>query len=77
MSSENFKLPCSISDSSLTNVYMYIFMYMDKKQLGHHAGCQSSAGVTLEINQRNTLHTGDEEGKPGIHPGFETHSKHH
>ena len=31
-----------------------------------------SAGVTPEVNLRNTLHTGSEACKEEIRPGFET-----
>ena len=31
-----------------------------------------SVGITLEVNLRDELHTGDKRFKQGIHPGFET-----
>ena len=36
------------------------------------AGCQGSAGITLEVNLRNPFYTGDETGKQVIYCGFET-----
>ena len=36
-----------------------------------------SAGVTPEVNLRNSLHTGDKAHKQWIHPGFETQGRHH
>ena len=34
-------------------------------------------GVTLEVNLRNSLHTGEEACKGGIHPGFEFQGRHY
>ena len=36
---------------------------------------KSSAGFVPGPNLGNLLHTGDEEGKQKIHPGFETHGR--
>ena len=36
-----------------------------------------SAGVALEVNLRNALHTGKETSKWRIHPGCETQDRHH
>ena len=36
-----------------------------------------SAGVTPEVNLRNSLHAGDKARKWGIHSGFETQGRHH
>ena len=33
--------------------------------------------VTLEMNLRNPLHTGEEAYKGGIHPGFEFQGRHY
>ena len=35
------------------------------------------AGVTPEVNRRNPLHAGEETGKQGIHPDFETEGSCH
>ena len=34
-------------------------------------------GVTLEVNLRNPLHTGEEACKGGIHPGLEFQGRHY
>ena len=38
---------------------------------------KSSAGVTSEENPKNSVHTGDEVCKQGIHSGFETQDRYH
>ena len=40
-------------------------------------GVKKSADVAQEVNLRNSLHSGEEEYKWGIHLGFETRSGHH
>ena len=38
---------------------------------------KGSAGVTWEVNLRNSLYASDEACKWGIYPGFETQDRHH
>ena len=38
---------------------------------------KSSAGVALDVNTRNSLHTCDKALKWLIHPDFETQARHH
>ena len=47
------------------------------KKFGCHASLQESARIIPEMNLRNSLHTGDETGKWGIHPALEIQGRRH
>ena len=55
-----------------TNACGHICRYVDWKGLATMLTSIQSAGVTPEVNLRNSLHAGNKAHKQGIHPGFET-----
>ena len=50
--------------------------YVDRKGSAAMLTSIQSAGVAPEVNLRNSLHTGDDARKQGIHPDFETQGRH-
>ena len=50
----------------------HVCRYADRKGSAAILTSIQSAGVTPEVNRRNSLHSGDKACKWGIHPGFET-----
>ena len=46
------------------------FKYLNKKNSAAMLAIKTSAGVTPEMNLRNSLHIGEQVGKSGVHPDF-------
>ena len=67
----------SAPGSSPTNACVCICKYVDQNDSAAMMAAKKSAGVTPDMNLRNTLHTGNKACKQGIHPGFETHDGRH
>ena len=59
-----------------TNACGHICRNVDQKGLAAMLISIQSAGVTPEVNLRNSLHAGDKACKRVIHPGFETQGRH-
>ena len=51
--------------------------FVDQKGSAAMLDIKRSAGVTLEVNLKNPLHTGKETCKQELHPGFETSGRRH
>ena len=60
-----------------TNACGHVCRYVDQKGSVAMLTSIQSAGVTPEVNLRNSLHAGDKACKQGIHPGFETQGRHY
>ena len=60
-----------------TNACGHVCRYMDQKSLAAMLTSIQSAGVSPEVNLRNSLQAGDKACKRGIHPGFETQGRPH
>ena len=58
----------------LENVYTSSWI---NKGLASMLSIKSSAGVILDVNLRNPLHTGKKAHMHGFHSGFETQGRHH
>ena len=58
-----------------TNACGHVCRYVDRKGWAAMLTSIQSAGVTPEVNPRNSLHAGDKARKQGIHPGFETQGR--
>ena len=58
-----------------TNACRHVCRYMDRKGSAAMLTSILSAGVTPEVNLRNSLHAGNKARKRGIHPGFETQGR--
>ena len=52
-------------------------LHLSKNVDKNGSAAKRLAGVALEMNLRDPLHTGDKECKRGFHPGFETQGRHH
>ena len=51
--------------------FLYMYKYVDQNSSATILATKRSVGVAPEVNLRNSLFTGDEACKQGIHPGFE------
>ena len=50
-------------------------MYVDQKGLAAMLAIKRTAGITPEVNLRNSLHEGNKACKQGIRPDFETQGR--